>query len=465
MGDRSIEAAAGSRPSPHDAAVGDGGASGRRELRILHISTRLILGGSQENTVLSCEGQAGRGHDVHLAFGPIYGPEGTMLPRVERWNRDHPAAPVTPHEIPDMVREVSPRRDRRCLAQLQRLIDELDPDVVHTHSSKAGVLGRLAAWSRWRRRGRPAVVHTIHGPPFMPVEGGARRRLAVRAKNAAYAAAERAAARRCHAVASVADAMTDAFLARRIGRPGLYTTVRSGMDSRPFLAPAPGESRAEVRAGLDLRESPEPALVVGTVARLADHKGHDDILSAVTMPLEPGGPSIADRVRNLVLLWVGDGWRRAALEDRIERLGLTDRVRLTGLVGPERIPGLMRAMDVLVHASAREGLPRTVPQAFLAKTAVVATDADGTREVVHDEVTGRLVPVGDPAALARALWWMLDGELGAARRAQTAAAGHALATRLFDAETMINALDRLYAEALDRAQHSDRASANVIDRR
>src|SRR6185436_2246530 len=110
-------------------------------MRILHISTRLILGGSQENTVLSCEGQARLGHDVHLAFGPIYGPEGSLLERVQGF-RTADGRGITTHVVPHLVREVRPVGDRRALRELYDLICRLGPDVVHTHSSKAGVLGR-----------------------------------------------------------------------------------------------------------------------------------------------------------------------------------------------------------------------------------------------------------------------------------------------------------------------------------
>src|SRR6185369_4298549 len=121
-------------------------------MRILHISTRLILGGSQENTVLSCEGQSRQGHDVHLAFGPIYGPEGSLLDRVEKF-RTADGRGITTHIVPNMVRQIAPIKDRRCYHELGRLIRGLRPDIVHTHSSKAGIIGRAAAWplstQRW----------------------------------------------------------------------------------------------------------------------------------------------------------------------------------------------------------------------------------------------------------------------------------------------------------------------------
>src|SRR6185369_14976697 len=115
-------------------------------MRILHLSTRLILGGSQENTILSCEGQARLGHEVHLAFGPIYGPEGSLLERVEKF-RAADGRRIATHVVPHLVREISPWADWRCYGDLRRLIRKIRPDIVHTHSSKAGILGRAAAWA------------------------------------------------------------------------------------------------------------------------------------------------------------------------------------------------------------------------------------------------------------------------------------------------------------------------------
>lgn len=459
-------------------------------MRILHISTRLILGGSQENTVLSCEGQARRGHDVHLAFGPIYGPEGSLLDRVQQFRTGDAADSrgITTHEVPNLLRQIDPVADLRCYRELRRLIRTLKPDVVHTHSSKAGILGRAAAWDELGRTGldpesfeyagrarktyRPnggmAVVHTIHGPPFhanLPWH-----------TNRVYIAAERFAARRCHAIIGVCNEMVRQFVANDIGRPEQYHTVYSGMEVEPFLTPAPGETRDEVRRHLGL--APDD-FVIGTVARLAEHKGHDDILDA-----------LADDLRQhpeWKLLWVGDGWWRERLVARAREMGIgvraldqskgvrsdeqgsqtssshsslptphspappspapaaSPQLLLTGLVPPDRIPGLMRGMDVLVHPSYREGLPRTVPQALLCGTCPIAYDTDGTPEVCKDMTTGRLVKTGDRAGLREAINWAADNEL----------ARHALAARgredcrvRFSADTMVNELEKIYAALL-----------------
>ncbi len=424
-------------------------------MRILHISTRLIIGGSQENTILSCVGHAlnvtGRGpHEVHLAFGPIYGPEGSMLPRVEAFNREHVGTPIRTHVLPSMVREVSPLRDGRAIGEVAELVKAIEPDVVHTHSSKAGVVGRTAAWAAFGR-GRSAgehtakpgvVVHTVHGPPFMPVEGSVVSRLKTRAKNRAYTAAERFAAKRCDRIYAVADAMTETFVSRNIGDAGMYETVRSGMETEAFLDALPAEERARRRGelGFGLGFGADD-VVIGTVSRLAEHKGHDEILDAAAALVAEG--------RRVKLLWVGDGWWRERLERRARDLGLGECLVVTGMVAPSDVAGYLKLMDCLVHASAREGLPRVVPQALLSGVPVIATDADGTREIVEDGVTGWLVPVGDAGAIAGALRESMDDRERAAR---LAAEGRERARRMFDWEVMVEQLEASYASLLEQVR-------------
>ncbi len=406
-------------------------------LRILHLSTRLILGGSQENTVLSCEGQSRLGHDVHLAFGPIYGPEGSMLDRVHAFNA-HAAQPICTHKIPDLIREVQPLRDRRGLRQLRNLISKIEPDIVHTHSSKAGILGRFAAHQCLRKGMRLGIVHTIHGPPFMPIEGPPMRRLKTRTLNHLYTVAERAAAQRCHLIVSVADAMTSLFLARRIGTPQQYTTIRSGIELEPYLNPAPNQTRDAMRQNLGLAPH---HFVIGTVARLAEHKGHDDILTALATLLR--------QRPHWRLLWVGDGWWKERLLARARDLAIDSSLITTGLVPASDIPGLMRAMDILCHPSSREGLPRTVPQALLAGTCPVAYDVDGTGEVCRDMHTGRLIPHADLDALRDAVVMLADN---AELRARLAATGQAECLESFSAHRMVQQLEEVYTRALSMAR-------------
>ncbi|MHC4992239.1 MAG: glycosyltransferase family 4 protein [Planctomycetota bacterium] len=387
-------------------------------LRIMHISTRLILGGSQENTVLSCEGQADRGHTVSLVYGPIYGPEGSLLQRAQR----HGGFETI--ETPRLVRQIAPVKDLRCYRDLRRLIRDWKPDVVHTHSSKAGILARMAAW----KERVPCVVHTIHGLAFHPYLSKVR--------NAVYIAAERVAAKRCHRIVCVADAMREQSLAAGIGQREQYVTVYSGMDTEPFLDP--GWLRPNVREQLGFAEED---FVLGTVSRLAELKGHDDLLDAL-------GPLMAER-SELKLLWIGDGWWRNRLMKRVTDMGLESRVVHTGLIPPDEIPKHMLAMDALAHPSYREGLPRAVPQALLSEVAPIVYDVDGAREACGDGELGRLVAPGDLAALRDAVQWMMDHPQ---ERLDMGRAGRELCRNRFDARAMVEELESVYASVLEHGR-------------
>ena len=346
-------------------------------MRIMHISTRLILGGSQENTVLSSIGQADDGHDVDLLYGPIHGPEGTMLPEVQAHGG------ITAIQVDNLVREIAPAKDVACLSRLRSLIRQRRPDVVHTHSSKAGILGRMAAW----KEGVPAVVHTIHGLPFHPYQGMLKNRI--------YVMAERFASKRCHRIITVSDAMREQALAKGVGKPTQFKTVRSGMVTEPFLDDS--ESKAQTRQRLGL---PEDAFIIGTISRLAELKGHDDLLDAMARPMQDDP--------NLHLLWVGDGYWADRLLGRVRDLGIAEQVHAPGLVQPETIPAWTRAMDVLAHPSYREGLPRAVVQGLLSARPVVAYNLDGAPEVCIPDETGILVSPGDITGLQRAIVSMRD---------------------------------------------------------
>ena len=392
-------------------------------MRIMHISTRLILGGSQENTVLSCEGQAALGHDVSLVFGPIYGPEGSLFDRVKHFRAANGKS-IETIETPNLVRELHPIKDGRCYFDLRKLIRRWKPDVVHTHSSKAGILGRKAAWDERVK----CVVHTIHGPPFHKYEKKWR--------NTVYIASERYAAKKCHKIICVADAMREQFLAARIGRPEQYVTVRSGMEIETFANPQ--WYRNDVRRELKLAQGD---FVAGTVARLAEHKGHDDLLDALGTFMQAN--------QQLILLWVGDGWWRERLLNRVKQLKLEDRVVTTGLVPPEEIPKFMQAMDVLIHPSYREGLPRTVTQAVLSGIPAIAYDEDGTREVCIVRQTGILLKTGDRDRLREAVQWMMEHPR---ERAEMGLRGREMCREQFASSTMVADLQRVYESVLGAAK-------------
>ncbi|MBM4004034.1 MAG: glycosyltransferase family 4 protein [Planctomycetes bacterium] len=346
-------------------------------MRIAHVITRMIVGGAQENTLLNCQDLIRvHGDDVLLITGPALGPEGDLL--AQQALAQHSGEPVPVRLIPALRRAIHPWRDVVSYRQIGRALREFRPDVVHTHSAKAGVLGRMAAWSL----GVPAVIHTVHGAPFHPYQHAAPR--------VAFAACERFAARRCHAMISVADAMTELLVSARVAPREKFTTIYSGMELDPFRNANQAREATRRQFGF----SPDQ-IVIGKIARLFHLKGHEYVLRAAAR-LVASQPQIR-------FLFVGDGILRAEYESWIRQRGLDEYIRFAGLVPPSRIPDMIGAFDILVHTSLREGLARALPQALLAGKPIVSFDVDGAREVCVNDQTGYLVPAKDVDALTAAL--------------------------------------------------------------
>jgi glycosyltransferase involved in cell wall biosynthesis len=378
-------------------------------MRVTHVITRLIVGGAQENTIASVLGlRAWPEFEVELIAGPTDGPEGSLEPLVR-------AVPGVFTPVPALIRAVHPLQDWRAYGALRRRFRERRPDVVHTHSGKAGILGRLAAHAA----GVPIILHTIHGPSFGPFQGPI--------PNGVFRTAERLAARVTTHFVVVAQAMADQYLAAGIGGPDRYTRIVSGFPLAPYLEAA-ADPAFRTRLGL----APED-IVVGKIARLFQLKGHDDLIGAA--------PRLVAAVPRLKFLLVGDGAWRARLEERVRCLGLTTHFVFTGLVPPEAIPRYVGAMDVLVHLSRREGLARALPQALAAARPVVAYDVDGAGEVCIEGETGFLVPPGDLGALERRILQLArDPEL----RRRLGQRGQDLVREQFPVERMVRELAALY---------------------
>lgn len=388
---------------------------------VVHIITRMILGGAQENTLFTCEGlkdmtQGGEPvWDVTLVTGPAVGPEGELVERARRRG-------VKTVIIEPMRRAIHPVRDLVVLWKLVRLLRRIRPAVVHTHSSKAGILGRLAA----RIARVPVIVHTIHGLPFHPYES--------RVKNAVYIASERIAARMSDKILCVADTMTEKSLAAGVGRPELYQTVYSGMEVDEFIRQESERQRTRRELGFT-----DDDIVVGKVARLFHLKGHEFVLAAA--------PRIVERCPRVKFLFVGDGILRDQLAAMAERLGVRDRLVFAGLVDPSEIPRMVHAMDIVVHASLREGLARVLVQGLLSAKPVVSYDIDGAREVVLDGVTGRLVQAEAVDELADAV---IELASDPARARQMGLEGRRRFAEQFRTEKMVRDIHNVYVELLRR---------------
>jgi len=389
-----------------------------RDVRVLHVITRLIVGGAQENTLFTAEGQTRTpGMKVTLLAGVDDGPEGNLHDRAR-------AEGVELALMDELVRPIAPRLDAVALWRLVAFMRRGRFDVVHTHSSKAGILGRVAA----RLAGVPIVVHTLHSLVF--------GEHATARQNALYISLKRVVAPLTTAFISVCDATRDGAILRHIGRPEQHCTIYSGFHIEPFLGVGATLSVAEAkrRAGL----SPDD-LVVGKVARLFPQKGHDHFLKAARL--------IAARSPRARFLLVGDGVLRRELEEQARAFGIGDRVVFAGLARPEAVPALMQAMDVVVHTSIREGLARVIPQAEAVGKPVVGFALDGTPEAIRHGVSGFLARPYDDADVAARVLEILDDE---PRRRAMGLAGRAFAAENFPVEVMVRRINDVYRELLAR---------------
>ena len=383
-----------------------------KKLKICHVITRMIVGGAQENTLLSCRGALEAGHDVTLVTGPSPGPEGELLKRVSC-----PGLKIV--ECPWLVREIAPLSDLKAFSHLKKLFRTERYDVVHTHSSKAGIVGRFAA----RAAGVPLVVHTIHGLAFHRYEKFW--------KNLLYIACERAAAPCGKRIYAVAQAMIDQSLAAGVGSPDQYKVVYSGMELDRFLHAKPDP---ELRKKLGI---PEDAVVLATLARLFPLKGYEQFL--------PVAVKLVKELPQIHCLIIGNGTMMEEIREFIRKEGVESRFSFAGLVAPGEVGNYLALASVLVHFSLREGLPRAAVQALAAGKPVIAYALDGTPEVVIPGKTGYLLKPGDRAGAEAAIRELVANP---ALAAELGANGRKLVESRFGWKTMSDTLLKDYAECL-----------------
>jgi len=378
-------------------------------MRVTHVITRLIVGGAQENTVASVLGlKAKPSLKVDLISGLSEGPEGSLAGKFD-------GQPDTLRIVPELVRPIRPWKDWKALRRLRDIFRQDRPDIVHTHSGKAGVVGRLAAAGA----GVPIIVHTIHGPSFGRFQGPIANRV--------FGLAERRAATVTTHFVTVADAMKRQYLAAGIGRPEQYTRIFSGFGLEPFLS-AVNDPRLREQFGI----GPED-IVVGKIARMVRLKGHDDLLAIA--------PALVRKCPRIKFLLVGDGEWRARFGEQAQALGLEKQFIFAGLVPPEAVARLVGIMDLVVHLSSREGLARALPQALATARPVVAYDCDGAGEVCLENQTGFLVRPGDLAGLQdRVLRLAADPQL----RNQLGQRGQEFVRKHFAVQRMVDDLYALY---------------------
>lgn len=382
-------------------------------MKTVHYITRLIVGGAQENTLHTVEDQHHLfGDDVTLITGPGVGPEGSLVERALQGGLDV-------RLLDSSRRSIHLWKDWQTYNELVRLLREIKPDILHTHSSKAGIIGRAVA-----AKLKLPCVHTIHGSSFHFGQHPLAFQL--------YKQLERWAGKRTDKFISVCDAMTDQYVAADVAHRDKFVTVYSGFDVEPFLnPPRPPEL---VRAELGLK--PEH-VVIGKVARLFPLKGHEYLV--------PAAKAVIRENPNVRFLLVGDGILRPQVEAELRELGIRDQFVFTGLVPPGQVPELIHAMDIVVHTSVWEGLARVLPQGLIAGKPVVSYDIDGAREVAINGETGFLVPARTVHELSEALTTLARDPEMRTRFGQT---GRERFTNQFRHQEMTRQIREVYASIL-----------------
>ena len=378
-------------------------------MRVAHIITRLLRGGADENTLLTSAGQIAAGHEVFILHG-----------RDAKLNFALKMAPdARLIEIPALEREISPTKDFRAFQQLRSTLRKLRPDVVHTHESKAGILGRLAAASVGTR----AVIHGVHILPFLDETW---------LKRSFYLSAEKATARITDAFIHVSDGMMSACFDHGLGADKRHHVVYSGFDIKRFAKAVPPD---DWRTLLGVEGNSDKPPVVAMLAALEERKQHVELIERL--------PALLNQCPDVRIVFAGEGHLSDRIAQKITSLGLDHRVKLLGYrPDPERIIAMA---DVCLLCSRREGLPRAVIQYLAGGRPAVVFHLKGIELLIRDGHNGLILRPGDWDGLITSISGLLRHAPN-----RTEMSRHAVTTDLspWDASLMASRTLAVYDEVL-----------------
>jgi glycosyltransferase involved in cell wall biosynthesis len=387
-----------------------------RPIKVMHIIARLNIGGAAVYVIELVEQLNALGYDARLICGMVGTSEGDM-----RYIADERHVPV--QVLPRLGREISFLGDLSTVFQLWRLMRRERPDIVHTHTAKAGLVGRFAAWLS----GVPVIVHTFHGHVFAGYFGGLKTRL--------FLQLERLCARLSTRIVTLSpDLKRDLVTVYRIAPADKIEVIELGFDLRKLLEAEQWASPFRLEQNI-----PEDARLIGIVGRLVPIKNHELFFAAAKLVLEQF-PAAYFAV-------VGDGERRTELEALAHALGIADHVRFTGWIS-DPVP-VYAALDVLVLCSKNEGLPVSLIEAMAAGVPVVATAVGGVNDLLEGGRLGAIVPPDDAAALSGAILNILPMTNAIAAQKIAAAAVEAVRDR-YDIGQSAAKTDALYRRLLHK---------------
>jgi len=387
--------------------------SGEDKIRVLRVIGRLNVGGPSIHVVNLSAGLEPNRFEQLLVVGKESRDEGSMLDYALTRG-------VWPHRISEIVTSFNlTPRDVKALKRLWTLMRLYRPHIVHTHTAKAGLLGRLAA----RLAGVPIVVHTFHGHVLHGYYGPGRNWLLRRMEQSLAWLSDR--------LVTVSDQVKRDLVAYGVARAKKITVIPLGLDLEPFLDAR--SRRGEFRREMGLAAGTK---LIGIVGRIFPIKNHALFLESAA--------KIAARDAAVRFVVVGDGTLRPALEDQARQLGIAERVLFTGW--RVDLPRIYADLDVLVVSSNNEGTPLSAIEAMATSCPVVATRVGGIPDIITDGVTGRLVSPGDAEGIASAV---IDLLTDAEKAARIGANAMTAARQRFDVKRLINDMDGLYRELLE----------------
>ncbi len=384
---------------------------------VMHIITRMDMGGSAQNTLLTCLGMDRRKFRTILVFGPSTESGMTENERadVDYWLNRARSEGVRVIMMPSLMRRIDPVKDAKAVYGLYRLIKTEKPDIVHTHTSKAGIVGRWAAWLA----GVPAVVHTPHGHVFFGHFGKKASRL--------FLLIEKITAVVSHRIVALTEGEKADYDRLALTAAEKLVTIHSGVDTRRFGRNTVDAGKKKMTLGL-----PSNALIVGFVGWLLPIKGPMVLLEAMA--------SVWRTHPEIRLVYVGKGDLEADLRRRAKELGRAESVFFFGW--REDVAEILHVFDVVVLPSRNEGMGRVLVEAMAASRPVIGSHVGGIPDLIADGENGILFPPEDAAALSAAIQRLAGDE---ALRGRMGRNGRARAER-FDLAHMIARIESLYDE-------------------
>ena len=377
-------------------------------INILHIHTLPIISGSGLNTLLSMKGMDRKVFKVELACAP----GGRLIKLVQK---NH----MKVHTFKNLVQPIHPLKDLLAVIELTYFLRKNYYHIVHTHNSKAGFVGRLAA----SMAGVPVIIHTVHGFSFHDQEPLWRQLL--------FRNLEKLAAYFCDKMIFISQPLVDWALKDGVVKQDKIVKIYSGIDLDQFR-PLTDDERDNARKKWNIREDDS---VIGIVSKLWEGKGHEVLIEAFR--------EIRNEIKGAMLIIVGVGYLENRLRDLVNRLGLTESVLFTGFQSD--IPEIIASFDIAVLPSFFEGMGRVLLEAMAMERPVVASRVGGIPELVKDGINGFLTTPGDAKGLAESIKKLLNDKKLAISMGKE---GRKRVTDKFSAETMVKSINKVYNECL-----------------